>query len=186
MVGLEFYLFEDELWCKTNDGKNFIVDENKKELIRYLLEQIRNHYPEAYSALCDIYSKSALNNEYYQYLMVRRFCKCNFCRLDTTSMDIEDVDHEGKFNFEKVECPLRGECSYEGIVCCPRFNSNLSQAELRTMKLLYKGLSVENTAKELFLSPNTVRQHMKSVYVKLGVHKISEFIKYANDKNMFN
>lgn len=183
MVGLEFYLYEDELWCKTNDGENFIVDESKKDLIRYILEQIRNYYPEAYSSLCNIYSKSALNNEYYQYLMVRRFCKCNFCKLDTTSMDI---DPKSKFNFEKVECPLRGECPYESIVCCPKFDSNLSQAELRTMKLLYKGLSVGDAEKELFLSPNTIRQHMKSVYVKLGVHKISEFIKYANDRNMFN
>ena len=37
MEGLEFYMFEDELWCKTSDGKNFIVDESHTELVKYIL-----------------------------------------------------------------------------------------------------------------------------------------------------
>lgn len=39
MEGLEFYMFEDELWCKTSDGKNFIVDETHTELVKYILER---------------------------------------------------------------------------------------------------------------------------------------------------
>lgn len=86
MEGLEFYMFEDELWCKTSDGKNFMVDETHTELVKYILEKVRACYPEAYKALEKIYSKSAPNESYYQYLMMRRFCKCNFCRLDTTAL----------------------------------------------------------------------------------------------------
>ena len=186
MVGLEFYVFGDELWCMTSDGSNFIVDEKRTDLIRYVLEAVRERYPEAYKALEEIYAKSAINPSYYQYLMMRRFCKCNFCRLDTTSFDVEDVDAEGKFNFEKVECPMRGECPFEGIICMPKFNSTLSPAELRVMELLYRGMKEQDAAKELFLSPNTVHQHIKSVYVKLGIHRLSEFISYANKHNMFN
>lgn len=78
MEGLEFYMFEDELWCKTSDGKNFIVDESHTDLVKYILEKVRSCYPEAYKALEKIYAKSALNESYYQYLMMRRFCKCNF------------------------------------------------------------------------------------------------------------
>lgn len=96
MEGLEFYMFEDELWCKTSDGKNFIVDETHTELAKYILEKVRACYPEAYKALEKIYSKSAPNESYYQYLMMRRFCKCNFCRLDTTAFDVVDVDKDGK------------------------------------------------------------------------------------------
>ena len=33
MEGLEFYVFEDELWCKTTSGKNFIVDEDRKSVV---------------------------------------------------------------------------------------------------------------------------------------------------------
>lgn len=82
MEGLEFYMFEDELWCKTSDGKNFMVDETHTELVKYILEKVRACYPEAYKALEKIYSKSAPNESYYQYLMMRRFCKCNF--VDST------------------------------------------------------------------------------------------------------
>lgn len=186
MEGLEFYMFEDELWCKTSDGKNFIVDESKTELVKYILEKVRTCYPEAYRALTKIYEKSALNESYYQYLMMRRFCKCNFCRLDTTAFDVEDVDRDGKFNFEKVECPMRGECPHESVICMPKFNAKLSAAELRVMEQLYNGKSEQEAALELFNSPNTIHQHVKSVYVKLGIHKISEFIAYANKNNLFN
>ena len=185
MEGLEFYVFEDELWCKTTSGKNFIVDESKTELIKYMLEKIRSRYPEAYSALENIYQSSSPNHAYYQYLLMRRFCKCNFCRLDTTEYDVEDVDAEGKFNFEKVECPMRGECQYEGVICMPKFNSKLSSAELRVMEQIYKGKTEQETARELFSSPNTVHQHVKSVYVKLGIHRLADFIQYANKNNLF-
>lgn len=117
---------------------------------------------------------------------MRRFCKCNFCSLDATVYDVEDVDADGKFNFEKVECPMRGECPYEGIICMPKFNSNLSAAELRVMEQLYRGKSEQEAAKELFLSPNTVHQHVKSVYVKLGIHRLADFVQYANKNNLFN
>lgn len=186
MEGLEFYMYEDELWCRTSDGRNFIVDEGKTELVKYILEIVRTRYPDAYKSLEEIYSKSAPNQSYYQYLMMRRFCKCNFCRLDTTELDIQDVDVEGKFNFEKVECPMRGECPYEGVVCMPRFNSALSPAETRVMALLCDGRSELDAARELYLSPHTVHQHVKSAFVKLGMHKITEFIAYANKTNMFN
>lgn len=39
MEGLEFYVFEDELWCKTTSGKNILVDETKTELVKYMLEK---------------------------------------------------------------------------------------------------------------------------------------------------
>lgn len=186
MEGLEFYLFEDELWCKTSDGKNFIIDENRTDLAQYILEKVRSCYPEAYKALSEIYAKSAPNQSYYQYLMMRRFCKCNFCKLDATTFDVCDIDHNGRFNFEKVDCPLRGECPYEGVVCMPKFNSSLSSAELRVMEQLYNGKSEQDAATELFISPNTVHQHVKSAYTKLGVHRLADFIQYANKNNLFN
>lgn len=185
MDGLEFYTFEQELWCKHSDGRNEIVDETKTDLIQYILGKVRECYPKAYAALEEHYEKSSANIRYYQYLMARRFIKCNFAQLDATSLDIEDVSDDGKFNFEKVECPMRGECPYEGIICSPTFNSKLSPAELRVMKPFYDGKSKEEIAKMLYISPGVVKIHIKNAYLKLGVHEKAEFIRYAQEKNLF-
>jgi DNA-binding CsgD family transcriptional regulator len=183
MEQLEFYIYEQELWCRRADGRNEVVTEHDTELVQPLLERIREQYPEAYKALEKEYQKVSIYVPRYQFLIVRRFCKCNFGRLDTTKMD---VDGSGAFNFEKVECPLRGECRYEGKICFPKFNTRLSDAELRVMRLVYDGVSKDDIAERLYLSPNTVKNHIKSVYCKLGIHEKSEFIQYANRNHLFS
>lgn len=185
MVGLEFYGFESELWYKTSDGRNGIFDENSTELIQPLLEKIRDCYPEAYKALSEYYEKSAANPLYYQYLMVRRFLNCNFSMLDPTNMDVVDVNIDGKFTFEKVPCPLRCECKLCGVVCMPKFNSTLSQQELRVGRLWYEGRSKAEIASELFISQETVNNHIRNIYSKLGVNKQTEFFAYAERNGLF-
>jgi DNA-binding CsgD family transcriptional regulator len=182
MKSLEFYNFGDELWCIYPDGRNERVTESSKEIIHPMLERIREFYPKAYAALERWYQKSSMNVPYYQYLIVKRFCKCNFGNLDGTS---KDIDHTGVFRFERVDCPMRGECALEGIVCNPEFDSHISAAEMRVMKLLYEGRSVEETAEELYLSQCTVANHRKSVYYKLGIHDMASFVRYANEHNLF-
>ena len=185
MAGLEFYTIEDELWCKSSDGRNFIVDESCVELVSYILNNVRAKYPGAYKALEECYKDSALNARYYQYLMARRFCKCCFATLDTTKKDVESISHDGAFHFEKVPCPMRGECPYEGTICMPKFDSTLSAAEERVMRLWYEGLDKDEISKKVFISPGVVKLHVKSAYLKLGVHSKDEFVKYADDNNLF-
>ena len=182
MREIEMYIYENELWAITDDGRNHRVSENEKETIQPILATIREQYPEAYAALEECYSKSASNVPYYQYLIVRRFCKCNCGTLDPTE---KDIDHHGRFHFENVSCPLRGECRYEGRICKPKFNSSLSEAELRVMKLIYEGLGTDEVADRLYLSPYTVKNHIKSVYQKLNIHEKAEFISYAHNHNLF-
>lgn len=181
MKMIEFYIFNKELWYISN-GENKIVTENDTELIGIILQRIMHLYPEAYKALSKEYKKSALNVPYYQYLMVRRFCKCNFGNLDNTR---SDIDLQGNFNFECVSCPLRGECANEGIICNPKLNTKLSDAELRVMKLLYEGVSSSEVAEILYLSPETIKSHYKSVYKKLGLSSLAEFVKYADKHQLF-
>ena len=185
MGGLEFYVYDDELWCKSDDGSNSAVEETSSELISYILNNVRARYPEAYKALEKHYKKSALNARYYHYLMARRFCKCNFGNLDSTEKDVVDISRDGAFHFEKVGCPLRGECPLEGVVCMPKFDSRLSPAEERVMKLYYEGKDKEEISEQLFVSPGTVKLQIKSAYLKLGVHSKAEFVKYANEHNMY-
>lgn len=181
MKAIEFYIFNKELWY-ISDGENKVVTEHDSELIGMMLQKIMQLYPEAYKALSNEYKKSALNVPYYQYLIVRRFCKCNFGNLDNTK---SDIDLNGNFNFECVSCPLRGECINEGVICKPKLNTKLSDAELRVMKLLYEGCSQAEAASILYLSPDTVKWHSKAVYRKLGISSLNEFIKYAEKNNIF-
>lgn len=84
-----------------------------------------------------------------------------------------------------MSCPLRGECPLEGVVCMHKFNSQLSKKELDVMRLVYEGCNNDEIADRLYLSPFTVKNHIKSVYAKLGIHEKSEFIQYANKNKVF-
>lgn len=182
MEGIEFYILNDELWYHKDNGETAKLEPGMSEVCQKMVDLIGEFYPDAYKALSKHYEKSSANVGYYLYLIVRRFCKCNFGKLDTTRSDIDDT---GRFHFEKVECPLRGECSMQGIVCQPRFNSKISKSEMEVMRLYYEGFETEDIAKKLFLSPETVKTHRKNVYLKLGIHEKAEFVKYAEKNEIF-
>lgn len=182
MRDLEFYIYEDELWCMFSDGRNEKVTEHCTELVKSILDHIRECYPDAYIDLMKWYRKSSQNVPYFQFLMVNRFCKCNFGNLDNTT---KDTDRRGCFNFERTSCPMRGECPHENIVCNPAFNSRISDAEMRVMNMVYDGCNNEEIADKLYLSPHTIKNHIKSVYLKLGIHEKSEFVQYANKNHLF-
>ena len=55
----------------------------------------------------------------------------------------------------------------------------LSEAERRVLDLLLDGLSVSEVARELWLSPNTVKTHRRSIYRKLGATTREEMIERA-------
>jgi LuxR family maltose regulon positive regulatory protein len=55
----------------------------------------------------------------------------------------------------------------------------LSQAEARVLRFLQTSLSAPEIARELYVSVNTVRTHMRHLYDKLGVHRRLEAIDRA-------
>jgi LuxR family maltose regulon positive regulatory protein len=52
----------------------------------------------------------------------------------------------------------------------------LTTAELRLLPLLPTHLSFREIASQLYVSPHTVRSHVKSIYRKLGVSSRSEAV----------
>lgn len=52
-------------------------------------------------------------------------------------------------------------------------------AELSVLRLLATELSVSEIGKALFLSPNTIRTHMRALYRKLGVHTRADAVARA-------
>ena len=57
----------------------------------------------------------------------------------------------------------------------------LSDAELRVVRYLPTNLNAPAIASELFLSPNTVRTHLRHIYAKLGAHSRSEAVARARE-----
>ncbi|MDX1436724.1 MAG: LuxR C-terminal-related transcriptional regulator, partial [Anaerolineales bacterium] len=55
----------------------------------------------------------------------------------------------------------------------------LSRRELEVLHLLATPLTSAEIAKELYISPNTARFHIKNIYSKLGVHSRAEAVEHA-------
>jgi LuxR family transcriptional regulator, maltose regulon positive regulatory protein len=55
----------------------------------------------------------------------------------------------------------------------------LTHSELRVLRYLPTNLSAQEIANELYVSANTVKTHMRTLYAKLGVHRRSEAVARA-------
>lgn len=180
MTGCEFYTFNSEVWYRKNDTCSKL-SESDTETIGKLLDFISEFYQEAFQALQKEY-KSISDIRLKNYRIACRFVKCNFGIID----NVLDIDANGRCRFERVECPLRGECKLECIVCSPKFNSKISQAEMRVLRLLYDGLSTEDIALRLYLSEYTVKNHIHNAMQRLDLHSVKEFVLYAKNNGIFN
>ena len=52
----------------------------------------------------------------------------------------------------------------------------LSDSEIRVLRYLPTNLSTPEIANELYVSPNTVKTHIRNVYAKLGTHRRAEAV----------
>lgn len=182
MKAIEFYTTpEGEVTLRPIGESERQLKESDTEFIQKFLEVLKEFYPEAHTALMDIYSVSILPKRYRDFLAIRRFIKCNFGLYDNTI----DMDESWNFKFEFVSCPLRGECKYDKVICSPKFDTVLSDRELEVMELLYKGVSDNKIADKLYISLNTVNNHRKNSFKKLGIHSMPEFMRYAMQNNLF-
>nr|WP_319268231.1 helix-turn-helix transcriptional regulator [uncultured Draconibacterium sp.] len=181
MTNIEFYLTpKGDVMLHTSNGVKKLEPSNR-EFVRWMMDRIEELYPEALKAMSAHYSKLMAFPAQHEFMMVRRFIKCNWGKYDS----VMDIDHFSNFNFEEVDCPMRGECPLEDIVCKPKFNSNLSYRELEVMHLYYLGHVTEAIAEKLFISVKTARTHKKNAFQKVGVHSIQEFFSYAKQNNLF-
>jgi DNA-binding CsgD family transcriptional regulator len=61
----------------------------------------------------------------------------------------------------------------------PRQAEPLSQSEIRVLRYLPTNLSAREIARELSVSVNTVRTHMRHMFAKLGAHRRTEAVARA-------
>ena len=57
---------------------------------------------------------------------------------------------------------------------------NLTNKELEVFGLILDGLSSEEISEKLFISPNTLKNHLQSIYAKAGVKNKLQLLKKAN------
>jgi LuxR family maltose regulon positive regulatory protein len=60
-------------------------------------------------------------------------------------------------------------------------SEDLSEAELRVLRFLPSSLKAPEIAAELFVSPNTVRTHLRHIYSKLDAHSRREAVDRARE-----
>jgi LuxR family maltose regulon positive regulatory protein len=69
-------------------------------------------------------------------------------------------------------------------LCSPALIEPLSERELQVLRLLPTALSSTEMAQALFVSVNTVRSHLKSIYTKLSAHSRYEAVARAKELNL--
>lgn len=182
MNNIEFYNTpEGEVILRVSGEAERMLVETDTEFIDHFLQHIRVFYTKSYNILAEEY-KTIRSARTYHFMMVRRFIKCNFGLYDS----IPDIDEFGRFKFEIVPCPMRGECKYEKCLCCfPEYTTSLSDREIDVFKLVYLGFDDHQIANKLFISEHTVKNHKKNGFKKLNLHSTAEFVKYANDNQLF-
>jgi LuxR family transcriptional regulator, maltose regulon positive regulatory protein len=68
----------------------------------------------------------------------------------------------------------------------PPLQEELSEAELRVVRYLPSNLRAPEIAAELFVSPNTVRTHMRHIYSKLDAHSRKEAVDHARELGLIS
>ena len=61
---------------------------------------------------------------------------------------------------------------------------NLTFREIDVIKLIKEGLSNDQIARRLHLSIDTVKTHRKNIYFKLGINKVTDLIRFANEHGL--
>lgn len=170
-----------EAMYRINDGSIKQLTEKDRDLINDLLDRSESFYPEQFKALSEEYKRSSVNKPYYDFLRARRIVNCCFGEHDCK----QDIDQYGNYNFEMVKCPLVAECKYHKIICQPKFDSRLTDAELRVMKLVFELKPADEIAEILFLSIHTVNNHRRNALQRLKLNSIEQFITYAHNNELF-
>lgn len=61
---------------------------------------------------------------------------------------------------------------------------NISKRELEVLELINKGMSNQQIAAALFVSENTIKKHVSSLFLKLDVERRTEAIRKARELNL--
>lgn len=165
---------DGEVEVRVEGKYSFTLQPKDREFISSFIDLLIDKQPIAYKALCKRYEKSKLNIEWYEFLIVRGYVKCNFIVLDNHL----DIDENGNLNTEFILCPLTGECKECGHICNSPANTELSDREIQVLRLIKDGYDNYAIADQLYISINTVHNHRNNILKKLGKTNTAELVSY--------
>ena len=67
----------------------------------------------------------------------------------------------------------------------PAAGASLTRREVEVLRLMTLGVNTAVAAKQLRVSPATIRNHVQNIFAKLGVHSRLEAVAYASRHRMF-
>lgn len=179
---IEFYNTpEGDVMIKEAGKPVRVFTQQDRELTAWFLYVLRENFPKAHDQLMELYSRYGRNRLNYEFKVVHRFIRCNFGEYD---QNFYDIGTEGGFHFEEVRCPLRGECPYEGCICRPELNTNLTDREQEVFRLIAQGMKTDSIATELALSPLTINRHRENIKLKTGCKSVAELVKWWHEHRL--
>lgn len=114
--------------------------------------------------------------------VIEQFVKCRFGGLDFVP-DIKNLELQ---TGEYWECPLRGSCKGEGLVCRSLSYNNhvLSNKEIKLLKLLPTSLTNEALCDEMEMPMGSFNLFKKELYQKLNIQTKQEAVVIAVRLNL--
>ncbi|OBQ56068.1 hypothetical protein JJL45_05355 [Tamlana sp. s12] len=167
-ANLEFFNHEGKVKAFT---KGKMVDfEDLPYTYHQLLREAINDEPETDAILKEWEPNSELKQ-------LHKFVECRFGGLDYTP-DIQNMELQ---DGEYWDCPLRGNCKGEGKVCrqLSYNNQNLSNNDIKFLKLVHTPLTNEALAEEFNMAMGTFHQFKKRLYQKLNIQTKPEAVLVA-------
>lgn len=179
MEAVEFFIIGGQTCIRRNGISKPLTPQDRDEVV-WMMEQMRNCFPEAVRRLEEWAAESSMNKIFYEFRMVDRFIRCNFGEADFLYSDVEN----GMFHFEEVKCPLRGICKDENIVCKPKFNVPLSSEEGKAAVLYSKGLTAHEIARVMKKSAKTIKNQLDHARKRLHLDRTRDLIKIFSVYNI--
>ena len=108
---------------------------------------------------------------------IEQFARCRFGGLDFVGDIIDGKLQEGEYH----ECPNRGNCKSEGILCkLPSYNEQkLSSQDILLMQLLSTSKTIDLIIYEMNICAGTFHKVHRILYNRLGVQTRQEVTKIA-------
>lgn len=160
-----------EIYFNHSNDELMVEDHQKKETLPlmkmglpFLMEadkHIQEQYPDTHETICLVHG----DKKEFVYARVRHFFSCNFSVKDGRP----DIDEDWNFDLENVPCPARINGTCKGGICNPTFSTDLTSREKEVLRLYVKGFDESEIAEVLFISKNTVHNHINNLYAKTGV-----------------
>lgn len=173
---MEFYQEPSgEIIVKRENADAFLLTEKCRDFIIAMKTLLISDYYNSYRGCQDMNLKSRANTIYYDFLNVRQFIKCNFNQFD----NVKDIDESGCFHFEFVNCPLRGTCKYENVICNPTFTTHLTDSDRLITKMIVNSMKTEQIALSLSRSIHTINNRRRTILKKTGCKNVAQLTAFC-------